>query len=259
MLTCQESLNCECRKENNQCQCTEPGKLLFTVCDGDECCNFGRRRLLLETADTFVQNDNDDDEMQTLVKECGEYDYETRLYVDSHLYAIASPMRDAETAGCPFVVTHSVYTGEEESGGGTTNKEMHIWTDKTKGETYFADGLLLEGSMRTGTFKFMDLVRAYQEADAGGGGGDVYNVVTNNCGHFIVNLAKALGIQIDASMMAFVVRRLLQKSGKYLVARIRSSVDYSSLFEGHRHLREESATDEKVVELLVQRQALELY
>ena len=226
---------------------------------------------------------------QEFLHKCGDREYTGSLYVDTHLYAVASPLEQAEAEGCPFLVAHSVFGKEEENCGGgggdgdgdgsdssrnetpVARKELLVWSDKLAGESLFDS----EGMLPFGTFKASTLADAYERAEAasrgpGGGANGVYDVIANNCGDFVIHLASILGLQIDASVTSFVARRLVVESGKALVDRIRNSMHYKSLFSSgdcgkparQRHLvgsTTGTGEQQRIVETLVQSKASELY
>ena len=180
---------------------------------------------------------------------CAGYDYDSFLFVDSHLYAVASPKEDAVTAGCPFVVVHAILQDHS----GEARKEILIWEGKEEGLSVFPE----TESILIGTFKFSELVRAYKEADPSAGSSS-YDLIGNNCGNFMVSLGARLGVKIDSRVTTYIARRLLEESGKALVNRLTTNVNYKSLFKS-RHLRSKPATDEEVVKLLVETQASALF
>ena len=249
-LNCAPFTNCECRLERtNACSCRSffpPG--LFQTCFNIECCRDTRRRLL--GAD--VAFDGDEPEYREHLEKCGDYEYEALLFVDSHLHGVVSPKEEAMEAGCPFLVVHAVFEGTAPG-----RKEILFFDDKQSGEYLFADGKLAEGSLPLGIFKLHELARAYDEADAGSEAS--YDIVSNNCGSFMVDLATKLGLTVDTKVTSFVARRLIEDSGKQLAEMIRSNLKNLSPF-GDRHLlRGETATDEELVEALVESHASGLY
>ena len=94
-------------------------------------------------------------------------------------------------------------------------------------ESFLNDGSSL---LSIGTFKLSELTGAYEKADPAAGGGSMYDVLTNNCSNFAVDLASQLGIEIDGHIKSFVTRHLLEESGIWLAAKIRNHWDYFSLF-----------------------------
>jgi hypothetical protein len=205
-------------------------------------CNQRRTRSLMEK--TFTKRlYGDEPEVQDYLDACGAYSYEGLIYVDSHLHAVASPGEEAVNAGCPFIIAHSVFDDLTSP----AYKEVLIWDDKEQGEA-----VVKGGSLSIGTFKLADIAQAYQQASPNAKGAKAYNIMTNNCGNFVVNLASLLGVKVDSKLTSFVSRRLLAKSGTVLFDRLRSSIaDFSG-----RHLRhEDEATNKDLVERLVDSQA----
>ena len=212
-------------------------------------CNFYdcRPRRRLTTGTSFR---GDEPEFRAHVDTCGAYDYDSFLFVDTHLYAVAAPKEKATAAGCPFVVVHAIL---EDHNGAAARKELMVWEDREEGQALFPE----DDSILMGTYQFSDLIRAYDETDPSVDGA-YYDIVSNNCGNFMVNLGSKLDVKINAGLTTEVARRLLKQSGKAFVEKIRSNVNYYSLFQG-RHLRSDQATDEEVMELLVEAHASKLY
>jgi hypothetical protein len=45
--------------------------------------------------------------MQAIDNNCGAYEYDLKLHVDSHLYLILDPKEEALSAGCQTLVFHA--------------------------------------------------------------------------------------------------------------------------------------------------------
>ena len=203
-----------------------------------------RQQRGLETADKLMEDTE-------LLDKCGDTDYGAFLFVDEHIYAVAFPGSDAQAAGCPMLVAHAVFESEHRAG----NKELLQWNDVTVGEYLFPQ----DESLSMGTFKLSELWRAYHDADVNASGYAVYDIVTNNCGAFVVNLASELDMPIDTRVTTFVVRRLLQNSSKELYQRVRQSVSYLDLYGNRRRRRAETVTDEELINLLVDYQTSKVH
>ena len=248
-LLCRQADACKCRFDfesgdidRKTCRCAPLG-LFYQLCtNGEICCTQDRRQL--KGSDTFFNGD--EPEYQAHIEKCGEFDYDALLFVDDHLHGVISPKEEAVEAGCPFLVVHSRFEGPSH---GPARKEILFFEDKESGETLFANGGLSQGSVQMGTFTLEQLARAYDEVDASED--ESYDIVKNNCGNFMVNLASKLDIKVNAEVTSFVARRLLQESGKQFVESIRNNVNLSFLFQGDRRLRGDIATDEELVEALV--------
>ena len=255
-MHCAPFYECECVKSGaNSCQCRQGLISFYQQCNfQSSCCQDTRRRL--SGADRAFAGD--EPEYLEYLEQCGDYEYEAVLFVDSHLHGVVSPKEEAVEAGCPFLVVHSTFQGDAPA-----RKEILFFEDKESGESLFADGNLKQGSLSMGTFQLHELARAYDKVDPNAIHGSGYDIVTNNCGAFMVNLATHLGLTVDAKVTSFVARRLLEDSGKQLVDTIRSSAQYLKLFgdtDNDRHLlRGESASDQELVEALVESHAAKLY
>ena len=222
----------------------------FSLCCGG---GGGNRRRLGDDASVVDDNDNPA-QYRNYVDQCGDNEYDAAIHVDhGHLYAVATPKDAAVTAGCPLMAAHAVFRHET-----TTAKQLLIWDSDNNDTKEEKESVLRNGSsLSVGSFKLSELLSAYEKADPTTTTGG-YDVLTNNCGNFVVDLASHLGIEIDGRVKAFVARRLLLESGSQLVAKIRNHWDYVSLFKGssdgdNRNLR--SVSDEVLVELLVEKTA----
>jgi hypothetical protein len=198
------------------------------------------RRLLLTTSYLLSREDNDYDRY---LSDCGSFEYYVALYVDesTNLYAVAFPNEDAAAAGCPMIATHAIV----QLHGAPATKELLVWDDVEQGRNMFDS----DGFVSVGTFQVADLARAFDNVELGSKGG--YDIVTNNCATYLVNLASELGVKVDTRITGFVARRLLENSGSEFVKSVRASVSYLTLFQGRNLRSAEAATDEDIVELVV--------
>ena len=224
------------------CLC-DPGPF-FSTCSKD-------RRLLKNEENSnhyyyYSWKGHNEPEYGAFVKACGDLDYEGGLYIDEapHFYAIAAPKGDAMAAGCPFLAASVEFDSDNVS----MHKQMSAWEDIEVAESFFS-----KESLAMGTFQAADLVSAFEESNAGGGS---YDVLTNNCAGFLLSIASHLGVRIGSRETKFVTRRLLEENAKGLVQRIKSSVNYQSLFQDRHLLRADTTTttDEDLIELVVEGQ-----
>ena len=204
----------------------------------------GSRNLVADNAMPITQNDPD---YRAIARTCGDYDYQGALFVDTHLYAVAIPQEGATFAGCPFFVTHSIFASESH----VAVKELVVFDNARVGEEFFGP----EGTYVIGTFKLSKLLSAYEHTDPGAAG--VYDALTNTCGNYMIELAQAIGAQIDTQVTSFIARRLVESNSKAVLDRVRRHINFSSLF-GDRHLRVEDVSDKDLVERLVEAQASSL-
>jgi trypsin len=218
--------------------------------------NSSRRRMLaLSSARSLKQ---EDEKYQSYLAACGDLDYDVSIYVDAstHLFVMGVPKdKDAATAAnCPMGAVHAVMSENDKA-----SKEIVMWEDMNEGASMFEK----EGLLHIGTFKLEALADAYETAEPDNtrnmatGNFNYYDIVTNNCASFLVNLANELGVKIDSRMTSFVARRLLTNSGKELADKIRNNMNFFSLFGG-RNLRGTAGnskltatTDKEIVERLV--------
>ena len=201
-------------------------------------------RKLKEKSDlTFAGNE---DEYQEFVDACGEHDYEVSLYVgDTHFSGIAVPASNDISAACPsFVAAHVVFDEDEPA-----TKELLGWYNKAEGMAHFP-----KESAPIGTFKAKDIARAFETAEPSGTGS--YELLTNNCANFLINMANVLSVKVDSTITAYVTRRLLEDSGNALVDKIKESAYFLSYSDG-RHLRGD-IHDKELVQLVVDARATDI-
>jgi hypothetical protein len=218
---------------------TPPSAPAPTKCTGHHCKYRSSRRLLT----TSYPLSREDDGYDRYLSDCGGFEYNVSLYVDesTHLYAVGFPNEDAAAAGCPMIATHAIV----QLHGAPATKELLVWDDIEQGRNMFDS----DGFVSVGTFQVADLARAFDNVKLGSKGG--YDIVTNNCATYLVNLASELGVKVDTRITGFVARRLLENSGSEFVKSVRASVSYLTLFQGRNLCSAEAATDEDIVELVV--------
>ena len=191
----------------------------------------------------------DGEEYRKYADVCADYDYDTAIYVNKHMFAVASPKEEAVASGCPFLVTHALM-GED-----TPRKEVLVFLSREERNSFLTgESHLEDGMYHMGSFQFSDLYRVLDETEFTEHNNGVYDIVVNNCGNYMVKLASSLNIKIDSQVTNFVAHRILAASGKDLMDKIRSSANYFSLFHG-RALRPETVPDKELVELLVEASA----
>lgn len=207
---------------------------------------FRRRHLAASSVTRFNgSSSSNEPEVQSHLEKCGEHEYEVALFVDGHLHAVATPMESAAAAGCPMMSAHALFDVEQNLPG---RKELMIWNSLEEGQDIF------QGSYPLGNFKLAQLKEAFDVAEPNAAGYEMYDVVTNNCGSFMISLANALDVKVDSAVTSFVVTSLLKESGKDFFDNVRSSANFFSLFD-NRHLRAESVSDEQLAQLLVENTA----
>ena len=224
---------CE-RLDNNQCiSCSDPKAK--QICNQADC----RPRRSLKDVPEVVQSDS---EYTDLLNKCGSVPYNAFLYVDSHLFATAVPIK---TQNCPTLVVHAFFENEKEG-----RKEMRMFQNADEYHSMFP----AEHSVFMGTFDLAQLTDAYENTHVDPD--SEYSVLNNNCGSFLIQLASWLNVRIDAKVTSFVARRLWEESSKAWIDTIRDTL--SNMVGSRRNLRME-ASDEQIVELLVDSQASPLY
>ncbi|CAB9501237.1 expressed unknown protein [Seminavis robusta] len=218
VVDCTNPEDCTCLVQNeilSSCRCGLTAAATFRsyLCPTTECCaGHGTRRRDRQLMGADLAMDPDDPVHQELYKtyleRCGQYEYQTYLYVTHHMYAVASPPDEAFTGdeACPFLVTHAHFDSRDSP----ATKMLLFWETKEEGEARFANGLWKDKSIQVGSFPLSELARAYEAVDLESDG--PFDVVTNNCGNYIIRLALQLGIKIDPRIMSFVTQRLMEES-----------------------------------------------
>jgi hypothetical protein len=159
----------------------------------------------------------EDDGYEKFLGNCGQFEYDVSLYVDkvTHLYAVGFPKEDATE--CPMVATHAIVHLHD---GAPATKELLIWGDVEQGRNVFDQ----DGFISVGSFTVADMAQAFEKVEPGGSSnGGAYDMVTNNCAVYLVNLASELGVKIDMRITGLVARRLLENSGSQFVESDRAS------------------------------------
>ena len=90
------------------------GEYVYFKCNGDltsssshkDCCCRRRGRNLDRIEEYGVKGLKDED-LQAIDNNCGSYEYDLKLHVDSHLYLILDPKEEALSAGCQTLVFHA--------------------------------------------------------------------------------------------------------------------------------------------------------
>ena len=257
---------CE-RLDNNACISCSDDKAI-KICNFADC-RPRRQRSLKDVATVLLlssSSDDDDDDADAAMGEqynkimdkCGSgVPYDTFLYVDSHLFATAVPQNSDinKNEDCPILVVHALFENKNEPG----RKEIRMFQSNAINDYYSL--FPAEHSVYMGTFELSQLADAYNHTHIDSN--SEYNVWNNNCGSFLVQLASQLNVQIDAKVTAFVARRLLEESSKAWIDTLRDTMNGSSRQQQQqqRNLRmmEEEASDEQIVEWLVDSQASHLY
>ena len=243
-----------CQNDINLCICTRTstGAAEF-ACDFSACCG-GNLADDSSEQDEDTSGDGDGRRLKKIsfaiedsteifdgiVDACGDFEYDGFLHVDNHFYAVAIPKEDAVAAGCPVLMSHADFNSE-----GTIAEKQIIAYDNKIGKELFE-----EAALPIGSFKLTELHRAYEETDPSEAG--TYDVFTNSCARYVMDLAAKLGVEPDAKMTVFVARRLMETKSKALMDSIRNHPNFQSLFEG-RNLRAVDVSDNEVISDLVLR------
>ena len=89
-----------------------------------------------------------------------------------------------------------------------------------------------DASLFVGKCQLSEMASAYEKTEPTSSTSTtprVYDVISNNCTLFLMNLATEMGVTVDSPVVSFAARRLFEQSGRNLASRIRSSVNYLPL------------------------------
>ena len=206
-------------------------------------CNIGRRLSMLADGIFEIQAGGEQEYNTEQLEACVDYDYDGYLHVgDAHFYVVGVPGEEAKSAGCPAMAAHVVYESEDS----VPVKQALIWNDPEECQSHFDESLYF------GTWRLETLLEASKQAEYTRPGS--YNIITNNCAVFLLDLTRILDVKIDARMTSYVTRRLLQESS--VVKGIRET--YKEVF-GNQKLRGEGEdmSDEDLIRFVVETRANE--
>lgn len=257
VVDCNPPSRCSCMTENNDlstCACGigDGDPMVRYTCGESDCCvGYGVRRDRSRHLQMVLGNSTDEDVTvmdpsdkvhqelyQSYFEKCRDLNYDISLIVTSHLYVVASPSQSEDPTsaiGCPFLVTHAHFSNTEEASINSeeagsevkvATKELLVWYNKEQGEAQFlGEGTWRDKSYFVGQHPLHELAAAYEAVDATG----EYDVVTNNCAHYILRLSQQMGISVDAKMTSFVTHRLMAESSNKMMTLMRDRVkDFSA-------------------------------
>lgn len=176
---------------------------------------------------------------------------------------MASPKEEGEQANCPFLVTYTTFSKQD---NGATTKQLLLWNTKEAGEAGFAGGNYAANSYPIGTYHLSELARAYEEVNPATG--RAYDIVNNNCASYMIDLAQALNVKIDSRVTSFVVRRLVEESSDSFLNMLRSRFNngwsLTSLWSSFKSFFEETShdkvtkSDSELIQKLVNNQSYKI-
>jgi len=176
-------------------------------------------------------------------KLCKDETYSMSIYADSHMYLIAAPSETAAAMGCLPLAFHD----------GQFNKLVDM-LDTTNEE----NAAMLENSYPLhAQVKMSKLAGAFANADSVSADGtpDDYDVVTNNCGRFILSFGALLGISAhNTDAMNYVINQLVDSHVIAEMARKSKNVDALGLTPDG--LKDDHTVIADLVEKTVSEQAL---
>lgn len=239
---------CDCQA-NLSCQSVNIGGNLQETCEcGGETCSFaeccsGRRRQLTARADRVVvvasSNKNERHEptplrdQVTAYESCLGMSYQVSLVVETHLYGVAIPEDDEETK-CPLLVLHTDFStpGSSSVSDHVIEQQLLIWDDASEYPEHFD---LSSASHSLGRFPLSTLVEALSDMSQNfaqqNNNVAAWDVLTNNCAGFLLQVARRLNIDyMDPVLTKFVAQRLLHASGQRLIESIKSSAFFDHFF-----------------------------
>ena len=222
------------------------------------CC---RRRILKDELDV-LHAPLVEGEWEAQQKTCGAYDYEVYLMVDSHLAMVAVPEAKAMKEGCEVLAFHAK---DSVDGTNTIVKDVQVLQAS---ETYHQpiERIVKDHAIQltAKTYKFNDLVAAFDAADSNADGMVKRDIVTNNCGDFMKNLGKLLGIKATPQLTWKISRKLVSAGGFEFTDEVRESrnlslVPSSSAAAAMTAVSGGGTSDEDLIYNLVEMRTKELY
>ena len=156
-----------------------------------QCCLGFDRRKLQESKDRIL----DAEGLQAIKESCGDVDYKVSLYVEKGTHLLHCHSSERRRRRDRELPSHcrpcSVWSQESTP---LLRKRQLVW-DKDLPE--------LENEPHPmGLFKASELVDAFEQVESSGPG--PYHHITNNCADLHINLAKKLGVTVDAQAVAYV-------------------------------------------------------
>ena len=206
----------------NECSCADScGEFLIPCCDdkedicGSGCekdCDGDRRRL--------VTNSDEEDAWMTYKTTCGGREFEVGFLIDGHLAIIATPQTSVDE--CNPIILHSVIEGKKIEL--VDDKDLPIPDDKY---------VLLD----TKTYPLEAILDAYGKAHAPKNG--EYDLLTNNCGDFLVDMGSHLGLIVTPEIVLEVTQAVhSQDMRKEILAALFQNKEYvasSNLTSFHKN------------------------
>jgi hypothetical protein len=197
--------------------------------------------------------------LRTLVEQCGSVMYQLSVFVvNRHVALVAAPHEDStENSVSSHEVDCSLSLFIHHDSYSKSRKEIGLFDRQDQ-------KLDPSGLFEVGAVLLSDLEKAYNAVelrditnDAGYG----KSVVRHNCADFITDMAAALNIQVTRDVTSFVARRLWDNAGTDLASEIRQNFD---LLKDLAAIKmgmelEETATDQELVEHLVETRTSQLY
>lgn len=147
---------------------------------------------------------------------CQSHDYELQLYVDSHLFLIATPANNEET-NCNSLVFHATASKSKESAAGLEKQILHFENDPTLLAAIEKESISLD------THNLKMIAHAFDHADANAPKAQNSDIVKNNCGDFVKHFGSLLRVKVTPELTAKIAKRLYQKGGMELINKIREN------------------------------------
>lgn len=195
------------------------------------CEEFGYRRRRLLTSSSS--------DMATHPANCTKLAYDMHLIVEgAHFAGLVTP-KDTDHA-CPPVLLHSATTKD-------TNEPQKVFSIPS---IWDVAGIDEDAKHYVGTRPLEAILAAFESVDVSLNGQKFYDPVTNNCVALMRNMADPLDVEIDDSLLQFIVRNLMKDSADHIFDAIADSPTLSALYNGGKRLLKGTNKEEILAKLI---------
>ena len=157
-------------------------------------------------------------EWEDFKAQCGKYEYDWKLFVDTHLYMLLKPTDEAVQAGCTNVVMHAHVPSKD--GFGDFIKRV-VKPGSAETTAMFQEGW--ENGVFPHRFPFALFADAFDAAQTNPSGTKkTHDIVLNNCGDFVMQFVDHMGIKAE-SWVSVIADILLKEGGDLIIEDIMDS------------------------------------
>lgn len=195
-----------------------------------------------------------DDDWIEILQSCSEVEYETSLYVQKHVFVVATPVKNNNLhPDCPNIAMDQAMD-QNDADHQIRNVNVHNFT--------LLNGVdpITQPHLSIGPFSLAEIasafhnVRAHVAADPNRM--KHYDVVMENCGDFPARMMTFLNVDFDKEMVQFLANQL-QRTHRTLARDIRTNPNAVNLLTNSSRL--DALTDLELIELLVESKVKHLY